>query len=464
MSQAIERLRHEEVEYQPPAPRPNPDRLGTLALIRALRRNPLECWSEQHFQELIVEGGLPIGHALIVHQPQAIRHILVDNAANYRKDSFQRRVLSAGLSDGLLGVEGERWRVQRRILAPAFSAATVRSFLPAMIDAIEAITNRWPDDHIFDVAAEMGRITLGALERTIFSDGLERGADEIRNAMSIYFDTLGRIDLLDLFGVPKIVPRLGRLRVRATLSFFERAIDEIITKRRQSLASQPVDTPRDLLTLLLNAMDPETGVCLSESEVRSNILTFISAGHETTSNALTWAIFLLSQSPQWLARVEAEVQREFNDSSVSIPERLVETRAVIDEALRLYPPIAAISRVAIAPDEIDGTKVRPGTLVVISPYVLHRHRLLWDAPDSFDPGRFLGEARRRIDKFSYLPFGIGPRTCIGSTFALQEATLVLAVLLKRFKFSLREGHTVWPMLRVTLRPAGGMPMRISRKT
>jgi cytochrome P450 len=215
----------------------------------------------------------------------------------------------------------------------------------------------------------------------------------------------------------------------------------------------------------LEALETDTREGLTEAEVRSNILTFVAAGHETTANTLSWALFLLSQSQQWRVRIEAEVDRELaRPPSKGIADRLVETRAVIEETIRLYPPIAAISRVAINDDDLNGEPVRPGSLIVISPYVLHRHRLLWDRPDTFDPERFLGSDAAAIDRFAYLPFGAGPRKCIGSTFALQEATLVLAMIVKHFSFQLRPGHEVWPMLRVTLRPANGLPMILTRRT
>jgi hypothetical protein len=162
--------------------------------------------------------------------------------------------------------------------------------------------------------------------------------------------------------------------------------------------------------------------------------------------------------------VQAEADRELTGPTPGIADRLVETRAVVEEAIRLYPPIAAISRVALGDDNLNGERVRPGSLIVISPYVLHRHRLLWDRPDTFDPQRFLGSARMEIDRFAYLPFGVGPRKCIGSTFALQEATLVLAMIAKYFSFGLKPGHAVWPTLRVTLRPANGLPMIVRRRS
>ena len=456
-----------ESAYCPPAPKPQGRPLKPLALLRTLKRNPLECWAMQHFEQPIVAGGLPIGHVLLVHEPGAIRHVLLDNAANYRKDRFQRRVLSAGLNDGLLSAEGEQWRQQRRLIAPMFARRTVMDFTPAMMRAAEALIARWSglgDRATVDAAAEMAKVTLEVVERTIFSDGFGSDGEDIRLAMTTYFNTIGKISPLDLLGVPDFVPRLGRLRVRSTLRFFEAEVDRVISARRRILAEQPDGAPNDLLTSLLGALDTGGEDGLSEAEVRSNILTFIAAGHETTANTLSWAMFLLSQSQAWRERVEAEADRELTGPITGIADRLIETRAVIEETIRLYPPIAAISRVALDRDELGGEPVKPGSLIVISPYVLHRHRLLWDRPDAFDPRRFLGPARAAMDRFAYLPFGAGPRKCIGSTFALQEATLVLAVIARNFSFRLKPDHAVWPALRVTLRPANGLPMTIRKRS
>ena len=451
--------------YRPPAPVPQPKQLGVLRLISTLKRNPLECWAQEHFEKPVVAGGLPLTHVLLVHEPNAIRHVLLDNAGNYQKDTIQRRVLSAGLGDGLLSAENERWRAQRRTVAPVFARKTIMDFAPAMIAAGHALSGRWRRNGgtPVDVAAEMSRVTLDVLERTIFSDGFGREAEEIRAAMSTYFNTIGKIDPLDLLGLPPSVPRLSHLRVRSTLRFFETAIDEIIATRRQRARANAGDDADDILTLLLAALDPETGQQLNEAEVRSNILTFIAAGHETTANTLTWSMFLLSQSAEWRARVEAEAEREMQGPVAGLAERLVETRALIDEAIRLYPPIAAISRVAMGPDELAGERVKRGTLIVIAPYVLHRHKLYWHDPNVFDPNRFLGKAKNAIDRFAYVPFGAGIRTCIGSAFALQEATLILAGIARNFDFQVAPGHAVWPLLRVTLRPAGGLPMIVKSK-
>jgi len=451
--------------YIPPAPRPQAHPLGPIALLRTLKRNPLECWATEHFERPVVSGGLPIGHVLLVHEPRSIRRVLLDNAANYRKDHFQRRVLSAGLNDGLLSAEGVQWRIQRKVLAPMFARRQVPEFGPAMAGAADALVKRWAslgDGSTIEVVTEMARLTLDVLERTIFSDGFGSDAEDIRIAMAVYFDTIGKISPLDILGVPDFVPRLGRTRIRRTLNFFESEVDRVISVRRRNIAEHRDCAPNDLLTHLLRAFDCQTET-FSEAELRSNILTFIAAGHETTANTLSWAMFLLSQSPDWRERVEAEVNREMKAGSAVPPDHLVATHAVIEETIRLYPPIAAISRVALGEDELGGECVRRGSLIVISPYVLHRHRVLWHRPDMFDPSRFLGNRRSLIDRFAYLPFGVGPRKCIGSAFALQEATLVLAAIVKNFDFALCPDRKVWPILRVTLRPANGLPMLVRKR-
>jgi len=446
--------------YRPPAPLPAVGRLGLFRLLSTLKRNPLECWSAEFFERPIVRVKLPFADAVLVHDPAAIKHVLVDNAANYRKDPIQRRILSVGLGDGLLSVEGDRWEVQRRTLAPLFARRTVIALTPAMLSAADALTQRWR--HLsgraaVDVAAEMTLVTLNVLALTIFSDGLVGDLDEFRAAMNAYFATIGRIDVFDLFGLP----RPGRQRLKQTMSYFEGVIDQIIALRQRLDRPPQAGAPADLLTLLLGALDPSTGRPMSLAEVRSNILTFLSAGHETTANTLTWSIFLLSQAPDWAARVREEADRELAGAVDGLADRLVVTRAVVEEALRLYPPIAALSRSAEQGDRIGAHQIDRGTLIVIAPYVLHRHRALWERPDEFDPARFLPEARARIARYTYLPFGAGPRTCIGSSFALQEATLILAVLMQRFDLQLAPEAEIWPIQKITLRPANGLPMRIT---
>jgi cytochrome P450 len=453
------------LNLRPPAPTPLRKPLGPLALLRALASNPVEAWTQAHFEQPIVMGGLSIGRVAVVSDPTAIRRVLLDNCQNYQKDWLQRRILSAGLTEGLLTAEGNQWRTQRRALAPLLARRSVMNFSAAMIDAAAALVERLHsrEGQVVDLAVEATRVTLEVLERTMFSDGLGRDSEEIRLAMKSYFEAIGRIDPFDVLGVPSVVPRPRRWKVWSTLRLFESAIDTIISTRRQRIANDPGGVPRDILTLLLEARDAETGAALSEVEVRANILTFIAAGHETTSNCIAWSLFLLSQSSEWRRRIQAEADHELDGDIDGIADRLTQTRAVIDEANRLYPPLTAISRAAVGPDELAGQPIKRGTMIVIAPYVLHRHRALWSNPDLFDPNRFLDGARETIDRFAYLPFGAGPRICIGATFAIQEASIVLATIMRHFTLQLAPGHAVWPVHKITLRPGGGLPMIVRRR-
>ena len=452
-------------EVRPPAPIPRAQALGPIALMRVLARNPLEAWTAAHFEQPVVVSGLSVGRVAVVSDPAAIRRVLLENCENYEKDWLQRRVLSAGLTGGLLTAEDDHWRTQRRALAPLFARRTVMNFSPAMVETALRLVHRLEerDAQVTDMSVEATRVALEVLERTIFSDGIGRDAEDIRLAMKQYFETIGRIDPFDMLGVPDFVPRPGRWKLHPMLRVFESAIDTIISTRRQRLAVDPDGVPRDILTLLLEAADPETGEPLSEAQVRANILTFIAAGHETTANCISWSLYLLSQSDEWCERIHAEADREFDGPLDGLSDRLVETRAVIDEANRLYPPITAISRAAKGPDVLAGEQIKPGTTIAIAPYVLHRHRALWQRPDIFDPTRFLGDARNAIDRFAYLPFGVGPRTCIGAAFAIQEASVMVATIVRNFTIEMAPGHSPWPVQKVTLRPGGGLPMIFRRR-
>jgi len=451
--------------FRPPAPVPHAKPLKLFGLLKALWDNPLEAWTQTHFEQPIVTTRLMARSVAVVSDPTAIRVVLMNNVGNYRKDPLQRRML-APLKDGVLTAEDDQWRFQRRTLAPVFSRKAVRAFAPAMMDVANLLVQRLRQhrsDDVVDVAAHVTHATLEVLERTIFADGLGRDATEIRHAMRTFFDATGRIDPFDIIGLPEFVPRLYRRETRSALRVFEGAVDSIISARRRRFAENPETVPNDILTLLLKAQDPETGRRLSEKEIRANIITFISAGHETTANAISWALFLLSRSSKWRNRVVAEAVRALDGPVESAIEQLLDTRAVVDEAIRLYPPLAAISRVAVGTDWLCETRIDGGTIVVIAPYVLHRHRRLWDEPDYFEPGRFLPGCREEIDRFAYLPFGVGPRGCIGSVFALQEAALMVAVLVRHFEFEMLPGEVAWPLHRITLRPRGGLAMRVKAR-
>jgi len=451
--------------FRPPAPAPLDAPVGTFEFLRRVRANPLTTWTREHFEQPIVAREGVLGRITVLNDPAAIRHVLVDNAAGYRKDDLQRRVLAPGLGNGLLTAEGDEWRLQRRTLAPLFAPRHVAGFLPAMAEAAERLVRRLRrrDGAVVDAALETTRVTLDVLERTIFTQGVAKDPDALGRAITRYFEALGPLDPLDVFGLPDWIPRLGRLRARPAIRYFEEMVDDLIGRRR-ALVESGAAAPRDLLTLLLEAADPETGRGLSDLEVRANVVTFIGAGHETTANALAWSLYLLSQAPSVRERLEGEVDA-LGDAPLDAPalDRLVFVRAVIEEAMRLYPPVPFMGRTPVREDRIGNLRIPKGSLVAIAPWVLHRHKTLWRDPGAFDPDRFLPENRGGIDRFAYLPFGAGPRVCIGASFALQEAVAVLAILVRGVRLDLVEGAAVRPLHRVTLRPQGGLPMRVTAR-
>jgi cytochrome P450 len=434
----------------------------SIELIRTLWRNPIEAWTQAHFEQPVVQTRLPFCDVIAVSAAPAVRHVLSDNAENYCKDWFQKRMLAV-LSHGLLTAEGRRWRFQRRLMTPLFRPALVKGMARAMAGVVDDVVKRWSarDGSVIDIAEETTDLALRVLEATIFSAGLTKR--NLRTAMRTYFDALGHIDPFDLLDLPDFIPRISRLRARTAIRLLNCAIDEMIAGRDQTLEEDGATATHDILMLLIRARDPETGERLTRQEIRANVLTFMAAGHESTANAITWTLYLLSRSPEWHECVRAEADREANTPPEGRFDRLTMTRAVVEESLRLYPPLAAISRMARNDDELAGIHVKAGTLIVISPYVLHRHRSWGLGADQFDPRRFLPGSREHIDRYAYLPFGAGPRGCIGSVFALQEATLAVAAITRNFELTLQPGHTVWPVHRITLRPGGGLPMLVRRR-
>jgi cytochrome P450 len=452
--------------WVPPAPLPRDEPLGPFSTMWVLRKNPIETWTKAHFELPILVGRTLLGTIAVVNDPAAIRHVFVDNAGNYIKDALQKRILGPGLADGLLEAEGDQWRAQRRALAPLFTPRTVASFASAITLGAEDLIARWRrlrDGRLIDIQPEMARATLDILGRTLFSDGLGRDVDDFMTAIGRYFATVGRLDPFDLLDFPEWVPRFSKLGSKAALDFFSSAVETIIEKRKTLVKKGVAPVPRDILSLLLEARDPQTGAALTDAEIQANIGTFIGAGHETTANTLTWSLFLLSMAPEWRERCAAEADRVLAGPVETQAERLVETKAVIEEAMRLYPPVASMSRQALGPDDLCGRRIRKGSMVMVSQWVLHRHHRLWREPGVFDPSRFLPGARESIDRFAYLPFGVGPRICIGASFAMQEAALVLAHILRSFHLELKQGHVVKPLQNITVRPAGGLPMILRRR-
>jgi len=454
-----------EIHFRPPAPTPQPQPLGPIALLKTLRVNALECWTKAHFEEPIVYGGFPFASVAVVSEPSAVRQILVEDHASYRKSTLERRVLSARLRNGLVAVDGEQWQRLRRILAPLFGRKTTIAFASQMADAVEPVTARWrtlPEGSTVVMKTEMLRLALEGLVRCIFADGIGE-PNLVGEATTEFYSTCGTLDPFDLLGFPEFAPRLTRLRERPILRAFDEGLYRAIAEKRRRLTDGS-ERPRDILDAMVTAKDPETGQGMSDREVKDNVMTFIFGGQETTSSALTWAFYLLSQSDEWRERVLAEACRLDSMTWPEALDALCDTRAVVEEALRLYPPIIAITRTALRRTEICGRTINRGTLVVVPPYVIHRHRLLWRDPDVFDPSRFLPGSSDKIERYTFLPFGVGPRMCVGASFAVHETTLALAILTRQFLIDVAPGEIVWPVQKnFTMRPRGGLRMTVAQR-
>ena len=452
---------------RPAAPVPRRKPVSFLRVLWELRQNPIAAFGEGAYRLPLVHLTSRIRDFLLVNEPGAIRHVLLDNAANYIKSDQVQRLTRPALGNGLLNAEGASWRFQRRTAAPIFQMRHVTSFAATMASATADMLVRWDqiaEGATIDVADEMMRLTYDIISRTVFSGDVTMDYARMSKALLIYLETLGRIDMLGLLGLPRWVPTPDRLRAEPALRYFRREMEGLIERRKALLERDASAAPNDLLTLLLTAHDPEGGTLFSAREVFDNVMTFVFAGHETTANALAWTLYLLSQFPDVDARLAREVAG-IGDSAMTtgaLPT-LSFTSAVLEEAMRLYPPAPFISREAVAADVVGGVAIKPRTSVLISTWILHRHRLLWENADEFDPARFLAPQRDTIPRFAYLPFGAGPRVCIGMGFAMQEAMIVLTAVARRFRLELADDHKVEPLARITLRPKGGLMMQLYRR-
>ena len=452
---------------RPAAPVPRRKPVSFLRVLWELRQNPIAAFGEGAYRLPLVHLTSRIRDFLLVNEPGAIRHVLLDNAANYIKSDQVQRLTRPALGNGLLNAEGASWRFQRRTAAPIFQMRHVTSFAATMASATADMLVRWDqtaEGATIDVADEMMRLTYDIISRTVFSGDVTMDYARMSKALLTYLETLGRIEMLGLLGLPRWVPTPDRLRAEPALRYFRREMKGLIERRKALLERDAAAAPNDLLTLLLTAHDPEGGTLFSAREVFDNVMTFVFAGHETTANALAWTLYLLSQFPDVDARLAREVAGV--DDSIMTTGALPAlpfTSAVLEEAMRLYPPAPFISREAVAADVVGGVVIKPRTSVLISTWILHRHRLLWQNADEFDPARFLAPQKDTIPRFAYLPFGAGPRVCIGMGFAMQEAMIALTAVARRFRLELADDHKVEPLARITLRPKGGLMMRLYRR-
>jgi unspecific monooxygenase len=440
----------------PPQPPRAPPSMGFLERMRKMRESSIATWGQPAYEEEFIQGNFFGRSSFILNAPDAIRHVLVDNYENYTRTPTGFRVLRPMLGQGLLIAEGRAWKHQRRTLAPAFTPRAVSTLVPPMIAVIDDTVARLGSKTSapLDLREILQRMTLEIAGRTMFSFGMERHGATLREFVMEYAERLARPHLLDI-AMPlwfKTPQDFRRARFRKRWTAF---VAMLMAERRaagKNMGKNEGAPPRDLFELMEAARDPETGKAFTDAQLGDEVATMILAGHETTATALFWALYLLALDPATQDEVAAEVAADAkNVGDVSDVERLKFTRAVIDETMRLYPPAFLIARAAYGADSFAGLEVKAGDVILIAPWLLHRHEKLWRDPNAFIPRRFMAP-QPPPERFSYLPFGAGPRVCIGAHFAQVEATLALARLIGAFRISLADDTPVIPMGVVTTQP------------
>ena len=449
--------------FVPPAPTPRSSPPSFLEMIRIVCRNPLELWGEPSYNEPWISVGGVGGPLVVANDPGLIRHILVDNVKNYKMSVVRQKILRPILRDGLLTAEGEVWKRSRKAMAPVFTPRHIFGFARPMLERTRAFAERYVSGSMVDVARDMTTLTYDILAETLFSGEIAAPPGTFESQIDRLFETMGRVDPLDLLRAPDWLPRITRIRGRKTMAYFRGIVADTIAMREERLKKDPDSAPQDFLTMLLKAEGPDG---LTRGEIEDNIITFIGAGHETTARALGWTIYCLAESPWEREKIEAEIDQVLarEPDPVKWLDAMPLTRAAFEEAMRLYPPAPSINRQPIEEDRYGDLVLRDGTAVLVMPWVVHRHRKLWEKPDAFMPSRFHPGNRDRIDRFQYLPFGAGPRICIGASFAMQEAVIALAVLLSRYRFDTVAETNPWPVQKLTTQPEGGLPMRVSARS
>ncbi|GLT09039.1 cytochrome P450 [Sulfitobacter porphyrae] len=428
---------------------------GIFKSLSEARRNVLSIIPDIATRQPMVSGKTGKRWHMVM-DPGAIREVLLDRLEDYPKSLVTKNLLKPAIGESLFIAEGAHWRWQRRAAAPVFSHRNVMNLSPIMTAAAERTVARIEaaGPRAVNMLDEMVTTTFDVIGDVTFSGGDTFDRDKVHGAIDDYIAEAGKISLFDVLGFPDWVPRPGRIMSGAALKEMKSMADSAIEAR----AKRGHQGVPDLLDLLLEGVDPKTKRQMSTSELRDNLLTFIVAGHETTALTLSWAMYLLGFDPQVQERARQEVQEVLQGRACTGDdvENLPYIRMIIDETLRLYPAAGIISRTAQKSDTLCGREIRPGDTVMIPIYALGRNELLWEDPDRFDPERFAD--RKAIDRYAYLPFGDGPRICIGASFALQEAVIILATLLSRFEFTPVAGREPKPVMILTLRPEGGVWM------
>jgi cytochrome P450 len=446
--------------FVPPYPDRPQEALPPLAMLRAVRRNFLAAFDDKCFEYQFFTVRMLRRRLFVCNSPDTVAQAFIAKHASFeRKTPQMRHALFPLLGDGLFINDGQTWKERRRIVAPIVHASRLPQFAPIMVEAASETAARWaamPRGAPIDALHEMATLTAEIICRTVFGPRLgSEHATTIVASFSEYQRLVGQLDLMSLLGLPDWLPRFYSPAIRRVACRVHAVLDDII---RQCEAGDEAS----MIRLFLDARDPETGAALDPEALRNEAAVIFMAGHETTANSLAWCWFLLSQAPEEEARLHAELDEVLGGRLPTLDDvpRLVFTRAVFEEAMRLYPPVPFLGREALQDEQIRSRRIPAGSLVAVVPWLLHRHRQLWDRPDHFIPGRFLPENAAARQRYSYVPFSVGPRVCAGQPFGLTDAILCLATLARRTRLRLAPGAVVEPVCRLTLRPGNALPMLV----
>lgn len=412
-------------------------------------------WSERAFREWHIERTILGHHVHIPLHPDAVQRVLLDNAANYEKPRLVKRLLMPTIGRGLLSSDGALWRDQRKIVAASFTPPAVDSLVPVFGTVARRTAEGWTPG-VQDVAAAATQATMEVISAALFSGDPRLTSREAMIHIASALEGVSEARLQVLIGLP-LVPMSPRgWRARRGQLYLRRTLGALVSERG------PGDPNGDFLARMIHALRERFEPAEATELAIDNAATFYLAGHETTANTVSWTLYLLSEQPELQAEVSAEARAALAvgvDSA--LPDRLPLLRRGVEESLRLYPAAPRFDREAVAADRLGEVDIRPGDLVSIWPWLIHRHVKLWDDPDRFDPDRFLPEARAGRHRFQYIPFGAGPRTCVGARFAMAEGLTILASWLAQWRFEPAPGRLVRTSGAVTLRPAGGLPLILS---
>jgi cytochrome P450 len=422
-------------------------------------RNAVYGWSEQAFTATHMRRKVARFRVHIPLEPDDIQRVLLDNAANYEKPGIVKGLLAPVIGQGLLTADGKLWRDQRKIVAASFTPPAVDALVPVFAGSAEATMAKWDSAAPVDMQAQSTATTMAVISDSLFAGDRRLTSVEAMAHIAAALEAFSEARLQAVLGLP-IIPITAKARAgRRGQIYLRQTLTQVVRERL------PGGTGDDFLGRLIRALLDRFDAAEAEALAVDNAATFYLAGHETTANAITWTLFLLSELAELQEEAAAESQAALGgggDDS-DLPDRLPLLRRIVEESMRLYPPVPRLDRQAVAADRLSGGDVAPGDIVSIWPWLVHRNRNLWDNADAFDPDRFTPERKAERHRFQYLPFGGGPRLCVGARFAMAEALTILAHWLVRWRFAPVPGREVRPSGMVTLRPAGGLPLLLSQR-